>query len=357
MPAWIPYSGRFVGTWLLGVDVPADAVAAGVYPTELLLRVRPRCTTGACAVDATLVDPRTGRTLKATTVKPTAEGYRIRIATSAPDLCRGRDGRTVEAGAKRTTSFTVRPFVSGDGSRTILVAAGSIRLNPNRRGDSVGCRDAKVDIGVAPEQLDKAQVASIKRRLSPVPLPDLVPLPDFTVGIRGVRSVYYGVKGDRASVLIDRWAATSTKEKYCGRIEYSWYTGSGQTASCIKSSSSVRWSYRADPWTGSCTVTGVKVRWSMTMPIAKWTGPSLVPRTLVPWWKATQRYVRDHEAVHVAINRKWSAMLPDRVVGRSCADARAIVRKWGRQLNAAQEGFDRKDYARDDWPVAPYEVR
>jgi hypothetical protein len=247
--------------------------------------------------------------------------------------------------------------VAGDGGDPILVADATVRLDPNRRGDGAGCRATAADVGVQAEPLDKAQLAAVRGRLSPVPLPDLVPLPDFTVGIKGVRSVYYGVKGDRASVLMDRWAATSSKEKYCGRVEYSWYSGSGQTASCIKSSWSVRWSYRADYWTGACTVTGVKVRWAMSMPIARWTGPSLVPRLLVPWWKATQRYVRDHEAQHVAIYRKWSALLPDRVVGRSCADARAIVRKWSRQMSAAQEAFDRKDYARTDWPVAPTEVR
>ena len=236
----------------------------------------------------------------------------------------------------------------------VLAATGSLRLNPNRRGDSVGCRDTTSEITVQAEKLTKETRATVKQRLSPIPQADLVPRPDFTVSIKGVRSVYYPVKGTSAGKLQDRWAATSSKEKYCGKVDYSWHKGNGRTLSCIKTTSfDIDWTYVADPFTGRCTVTGLTVSQRMSMPIARWAGPSLVPRGLVRWWKATQRYVRDHEAEHVAIYREWNKKLPSRVVGADCSDANAIIDKWSDQVNAAQEAYDKREYARDDRPPYP----
>jgi predicted secreted Zn-dependent protease len=352
-PAFVPFVGRFSGTWLLGQALEVDAASAGVYPSEMLLRVRPVCAKGTCAVSASLVDPRTGRVLTTARVKRTTAGYRIVVTTSAADLCRGTDGRTVQAGAVRTTAFVMRPFTSASTGATVLVAEGKIRLNPNQRGDSVGCRDGRYAIGVAPVALTKADLATVKDRLSPVPLPDLVPRPTVAVSIKGVRSIYYPVKGAGATLLENRWAAASSKEKYCGKIRYSWKTGSRETLSCIKSTISTDWAYRQNPYTGSCTVTGFSVKIPMTMPIARWTGPALVPRGLATWWKAMQRHVRDHEAGHVAINRKWAPILRKRVIGQSCSSVSAIGAKWSQQLNAAQEAYDKREYARTDWPDWP----
>ena len=39
---------------------------------------------------------------------------------------------------------------------------------------------------------------------------------------------------ERAAARQERWAATSSKKKYCGKVEYSWHKGSRQTSSCIK---------------------------------------------------------------------------------------------------------------------------
>ena len=234
----------------------------------------------------------------------------------------------------------------------VLAATGSLRLNPNRRGDSVGCRDTTAEIGVQAEKLTKATRATVKQRLSPIPKPDLVPRPDFTVSVKGVRMAYYPVKGASATKLHERWAATSSKDKYCGTVDYTWAKGH-RTLSCIKTSTNPDYSYVADPFTGSCTITGYKLNSRLSMPIARWTGPSLVPRGLVRWWKATQRYVRDHEAGHVAISREWERKLRSRVVGADCSDANAIIKKWSNQRNAAQEAFDRREYARNDRPPYP----
>ena len=57
-----------------------------------------------------------------------------------------RRGRTVQGGAKRTTEFQLQPFVNSKTGEMVLAATGSLRLNPNRRGDSVGCRNSKSEI-------------------------------------------------------------------------------------------------------------------------------------------------------------------------------------------------------------------
>ena len=102
----------------------------------------------------------------------------------------------------------------------------------------------------------------------------------------------------------------------------------------------------ADPFTGSCTLTGLKLNWRMSMPIARWAGPSLVPRGLVKWWKATQRYVRDHEAGHVAIDREWSRKLRSRIVGADCSKGHVDHRQVEQPADAAQEAYDKREYAR-----------
>ena len=146
--------------------------------------MHPRCSAGACAVAAKLIDPRSGKTLASAIVKPSADGYRLRLKTTRSDLCRTRNGRTVQGGAKRTTAFTLRPFVAASSGEVVMAAEVSIHLAPNARGRSVGCSDATIAAGVSPEKLASVQLASVQGRLSPVPPADLVPRPNFTVSIR-----------------------------------------------------------------------------------------------------------------------------------------------------------------------------
>jgi hypothetical protein len=238
-----------------------------------------------------------------------------------------------------------------------LAVTSELTFEPTRRGKRVGCREATYTVRPAADRLTKAQVATVKSQLTPIPAADLVPRPDFTVSVKGVRMIYFPVRGTGARQLNEAWASTSSQKKYCGTIKYSWHTGSRRTSSCIKSSWDPDFTYDADPYTGSCTVTGFDLNMRMSMPIARWTGPSLVPRGLVTWWKETQRYVRDHEAGHVAIYREWIPKLRGRVLGAKCAEITAIFKKWSGQVQAAQEAFDRREYARTDWPAYPPDAR
>ena len=111
-----------------------------------------------------------------------------------------------------------------------------------------------------------------------------------------------------------------------------------------------------NPATGACTVVGVNINPRYTMPIARWTGPGVVPRGLVTWWKATQRYVRDHEAGHVKIYRSWIKKLRTRLDGVACSKVDGIFDKWNTQVDAAQEAYDKREYARTDWPPYPHDA-
>ena len=288
-------------------------------------------------------------------MKRTDGKYRFAIKAAITDLCRGDDGRTVQAGAKRTTEFQLQPFVDSKTGKMILAATGSLRLNPNRRGDSVGCRDTTSEIDVQAEKLTKATRGTVKQRLSPIPQPDLVPRPDFAVSVKGVRMVYYPVKGRaRRSSTSDgrrRRRRTSTAAR-------SSTAGTPAAADLVLHQvvDGPRLLLLRRSVHRQLHVTGTDQS-RMSMPIARWTGPSLVPRGLVRWWKATQRYVRDHEAGHVAISREWERKLRSRVVGADCSEANAIIKKWSNQRNAAQEAYDRREYSRTDWPEYPSEAR
>ena len=71
------------------------------------------------------------------------------------------------------------------------------------------------------------------------------------------------------------------------------------------------------------------------------------------WWKDTQRYVRDHEAGHLKIDRAWFKKLRARLDGAACSKVDGIYKKWSKQLEAAQEAYDKREYARTDWPPYP----
>ena len=346
------HTGRLSGTWLITQDFGTDARLEGMYPRELLLNIKPRCDEGACSVTASLVDPRSEKTLSTTGVK-FAQGYRFSIAAENADMCRGEDSRTVAGAATRTTSYEVEALARPGTADALLAITGDVRFEPNTRGRSVGCRATAYPFEAGTEILTKATRATVPDRLTPIPDAALVPLPDFTVKLKGVRMVYYPVKGTSASQLAADWAEQSSKKKYCGQIDYAWHTGNRQTTSCLK----LRWeattTERTNRATGSCVVVGVDIKPRFTMPIARLTGPEIVPRGLVTWWKATQVYVRDHEAGHLKIDRAWFKKLRGRLDGVACSKVDGIYRKWSKQLEAAQERYDKREYGRTEWPAYP----
>jgi len=352
-PTPAPFLGRLSGTYLVTYAPEEPGLAAGLYPGGELLVIKPICSKGNCSSSVTVKDPRSGKTLRKGTFVRSSSGFAFRIVSKQADLCRQPDGRTVEAGATVTATLTLRAMSLSGYTYVILDGGRKVRTTPNARGKSVGCRAGTYSMPIYAETLQKGDMSSVASRVSPKPLADLVGVPHYAVRVKGAKMVYYPVKGVRASVLIESWAKTSSLAKYCGKINYSWYTGDPQTLSCADFSADPHMSYLQNPWTGACVVTNVSFSTRYVVPIAKWTGPAVVPRGLVPWWKATQELVAKHEAGHFAIDRKWLPILRSRLVGTSCSSGQSIVNRWSKQLNAAQEAYDKKQYASEKWPPYP----
>ena len=353
VPDFLPFTGRYAGNWLLEIVPSTEAIGAGAYSAEMLLTARPTCATGTCASTISLLDPRTGNALATGTARP-CDGYRIKIAATKSDLCTGRDGLTVEGGANRRTNWTLRPVTDSRTGELVIANAATLRFAPNARGKGAGCIAGTFDVETSYQPIPRATATEVKDLLSPVPLPDLVPVPGTVAErVSGVRTVYYEVRGSRVGPLLESWANTSSKTKYCGTIKYRWYTGDRRTSSCIKASWSPHLDYAFDPFTGSCTVTGVQLHLTMSMPVARWVGPAVVPSVMLPWWKTVLGFVRTHEAHHVAIFRQYARALPKRLVGRSCNSASGIMSRWTSEVKSAQEAWDREDYSRP-WPRAPF---
>ena len=205
--------------------------------------------------DRSLVDPRTGKTLASKRVKRTDGKYRFAIKAAITDLCRGDDGRTVQGGAKRTTEFQLQPFVDSKTGEMVLAATGSLRLNPNRRGDSVGCRDTTSEVSVTAEKLTKETRATVKQRLSPIPQPDLVPRPDFTVSIKGVRiGVLPGEGHEREDSYRNDGPRPRRRKSTAAR---SITAGTRAAPNVVLHQDvfvDIDWTYVADPFTGTCTL-------------------------------------------------------------------------------------------------------
>ena len=62
--------------------------------------------------------------------------------------------------------------------------------------------------------------------------------------------------------------------------------------------------------------------------------------------------IRDHEAGHAAISRDHIKQLNAKLDGAVCSSVNTIVRQWATGLSAAQEAYDRREYAKP-WPRPP----
>ena len=352
-----PFLGRLEGNFLVSYTPDTAGAAAGLYPVDELLVVKPTCKKGACSSGVVIKDPLTGKAIGSATFELGSDGYRLKHSASRDDQCRGADGLTVEDGitARSSTTLTAltRPGIEGpwlEGDRSVSTKLAS-------PGTAVECGSGTFAFSVESRRVERADLGGLAASVTQPPLPDLVERPDDKVTIPGVHMVYFAVKGTGAGELMDAWAATSSRSKYCGRVGYSWYEGSGETLSCAKVSWTTSYRTRTYYSTGACTVTSVSIKVRYSMPIARWTGPSVVPRALVPWWKATQRMVRDHEAGHFALDRRWLSTLRHRLLGARCSSVKAIQDKVSRQLSAAQEAYDKEKYATEVFPAYPPDAR
>ena len=107
---------------------------------------------------------------------------------------------------------------------------------------------------------------------------------------------------------------------------------------------------RTNTATGSCVVVGVDIepRALHNADRALDPGPALVPRVLVDLVEGQPSdYVRDHEAGHLKIEvASDSRNCGHAYDGAACSKVDGIYKKWSKQLEAAQEAYDKREYAR-----------
>lgn len=171
-----------------------------------------------------------------------------------------------------------------------------------------------------------------------------VALPRFPVSIKGVKLVWFSVKGTTPAALINSMEAGAAKPCVAGALAcfddaYSWTT----TGS-------------VDPVSGVCTVTSVDLTITYTITLPKWNRPSRVPAALVPWWKQVLAHIVWHESQHLAIAKKYAPSIKAAALNGPCTSAgsKAAVNAAMVPMEKAQKAFDAQQTAAN-WQYPAYD--
>lgn len=180
----------------------------------------------------------------------------------------------------------------------------------------------------------------------------LTDLPKLGVKVPGAAIDYFAIEGSTADELITSLARGGVKA--CGTINYEWHEGDQRPAACTITAfpgfeDDIDERNGAD---GSCRIRGADIQVDLVIHFPRWTAPPRVPTRLLAWWRDVVDFIRDHEAEHVRISRDAVEDLDARLEGAGCEDASEIIGGWARSLTAAQEAFDRVEYAKP-WPQPP----
>jgi predicted secreted Zn-dependent protease len=112
---------------------------------------------------------------------------------------------------------------------------------------------------------------------------------------------------------------------------------------------------RVDRRTGACTFASVDITLSATVYVPRWTKPARVPAALVEWWRQELERSALHEEQHIFIQQGRIDLLERELSGAPCDAGKAIVRRWSRETQRAQEAFDAREMEREPipWPELP----
>jgi predicted secreted Zn-dependent protease len=81
-----------------------------------------------------------------------------------------------------------------------------------------------------------------------------------------------------------------------------------------------------------------------TVWLPSWRTSAKVAPAWPTWWRDYQKVVRDHEAGHVAITRKWEPSIESKMIGVSCPLADAAYAAASKSHDQAQEAYDKAEY-------------
>jgi predicted secreted Zn-dependent protease len=301
-----------------------------------------------------------GRSSPVAEAKLELQGDRYVSAAQAENEgpCLDRDGERVQGGATVTSTLNLRATSARAAGTAVksIVLLGSIdmHLTPTSIGSSAGCvpQVASYDLSGT-----RGRVAT---RNPDQELPDEPPntaggmagLPTLSIKVSGVQIKYFPIEGDTLHELDVSLANGGVRA--CGVINYEWHEGDDRPAACaVTGFGDVEAAIeQRTNSAGRCTITESNIKARFTIHFPRWNAPKRVPARLLAWWRDVVVFIRDHEATHIRISRDYVKKLNARLRGAACREADAIITKWAKQLNSAQEEFDRVEYAKP-WPVPP----
>jgi predicted secreted Zn-dependent protease len=337
------------------IAAPAELAAALDAQSFAVYRLEPACGTDPCE--------RVGVTVLTATYADVLAEFAMRLddhtyasdelsVTSGP--CVGPDGTTVPGGAR--VSERVELWLEEVGRAgtavTSLELRGMRRVTgqPVEAGELAGCRPWEATYDLAGTRTGAPAREDGTTEPPSDPSVATVARPEVRLTVKGAVVDYFSVKGRSVGTLIESVANGGVRA--CGRINYEWYNGDSRPAGCTKTdwaSFDVRSVTRSD---GSCRLDVQRLRARFEVELPHWTAPARVPKRLATWWTKTITFIRDHEAGHVRIGRRWVAKLRDQLDGSSCSRMQRILARWATGLNEAQQAYDRREYAKP-WPTPP----
>jgi predicted secreted Zn-dependent protease len=273
--------------------------------------------------------------------------------------CLNQDGERVQGGATVTSTLnlwaTTARAAGTAVQSTVLMGSIDMHLTPTSIGSSAGCEPQTASYDLTGS---RSRVAG--RNPEPA-LPDeppniaggLATLPALSVKVTGVQIKYFPIEGDTLHELVVSMANGGLRA--CGAINYEWHEGDDRPAACaITGFNDVEAAIeqRTDA-SGTCTIAESTIKARFTIHMPRWTAPKRVPARLLAWWRDVVVFIRDHEAGHIKISRDYVKKLNARLRGAACRSVDSIITKWAKQLNSAQEGYDRVEYQKP-WPVPPF---
>jgi len=304
-------------------EMAAPAVDASALPTD----VGPRGPAGSAVPSTFPVSPQTaGSTSQgAAAFEPGRPWWRRRsgVATIALAI---------------VVMLTAIGYVGqqSSGSPASPLAVVSSTPHPPATSPTARAPAAATDSATQPSPSVSSSVSS-----SPSAILALVRIPKLDATIAGATKIrYFSVAGTSPNQLLDQVVAKS--KPFCKTED---------TLACVMNSYDARWVTTTYFATGACQVTSERVTLTSTVSLPRWTAPARVQPALVTWWKKMFAHFAWHEGQHIKIQRAYDSRLASLLVGQRCSAAQAIVRKWQRSLQAAQDAFDRKDRS---WPYPDY---
>ena len=359
-----PVAGPLAGIWrvrkVLSLDDRSALIPGTVFDEEAYV-VSPGCSNEPCPTLEVRMTP-LGRTepVSVAALKRDGDVYVSAAQAENEGPCLDIDGDRVQGGATVTSTLrlwlaSVRPVGTAVES-TALMGSLELALAPTEIGTAAGC---------APETATyelSGRREAVAVRGDPPPEPDRPPntaggmanLPSISVKVAGAKISYFPVGGDTVRELVGSLANSGIKA--CGAINYEWHEGDDRPAACAITAFpgfEAAIEQRFDAGSGECTVTKSNVKARFTIHMPRWTSPKRVPARLLDWWRKVVVFIRDHEAGHVRISLAYVKKLNTRLRGAECDSAGSIIGKWAKQLNSAQEEYDRAEYSKP-WPLPPF---